>query len=75
MTKFVGLRAKTYSYLIDDGSENKKAKETKKCVIKRKLKFQNCKNCLKGTQLDDKIKYLEKNKVNTDSLKKIVKNL
>ena len=23
ITKFVGLRAKTYSYLIDDGSENK----------------------------------------------------
>ena len=29
MTKFVGLRAKTYSYLIDDGSEDKKAKGTK----------------------------------------------
>ena len=28
MTKFVGLRAKTYSYLIDDGSEDKKAKAT-----------------------------------------------
>ena len=25
MTKFVGLRAKTYSYLIDDSSEDKKA--------------------------------------------------
>ena len=24
MTKFVGLRAKTYSYLIDDGSEDKR---------------------------------------------------
>ena len=31
MTKFVGLRAKTYSYLIDDGSNDKKAKCTKKC--------------------------------------------
>ena len=30
MTKFVGLRAKTYSYLIDNGSEDKKAKGTKK---------------------------------------------
>ena len=29
MTKFFGLRAKTYSYLIDDGSENKKAKTQK----------------------------------------------
>ena len=26
MTKVVGLRAKTYSYLIDDSSEVKKAK-------------------------------------------------
>ena len=26
---FVGLRAKTYSYLIDDGSEDKKVKDTK----------------------------------------------
>ena len=34
MTKFVKLRAKTYSYLIDDGGEDKKAKGTKKCVIK-----------------------------------------
>ena len=30
ITKFVGLRAKTYSYLIDDGSKDKKAKGTKK---------------------------------------------
>ena len=29
MTKFVGLREKTYSYLIDDGSEDKKAKVSK----------------------------------------------
>ena len=36
-TKFVELRAKTYSYLVDDGIENEKAQDTKKCVIKRKL--------------------------------------
>ena len=30
MTKFVGLIAKIYSYLIDGSSENKKAKGTKK---------------------------------------------
>ena len=29
MKKIVGLRAKIYSYLIDDGSEDKKAKDTK----------------------------------------------
>ena len=33
MTKFIGLRAKTYINLIDDGREDKKAKDTKKCVI------------------------------------------
>ena len=37
MKKFVGLKAKTFSYLIDDGSEGKKAKGTKSCVIKRQL--------------------------------------
>ena len=29
MIEFVGLKAKTYSYLIDDGSHDKKAKDTK----------------------------------------------
>ena len=29
MTKFIGLKAKTYSYLIDNDSEDKKAKRTK----------------------------------------------
>ena len=48
MNKFVGLRAKTNSYLMDDGNENKKAKGTK-CVIKRKLEFENSKNCLEAT--------------------------
>ena len=36
MTKFVGLRPKTYSYLIDDGSEDKKGKGTKKVCHKKK---------------------------------------
>ena len=33
MIAFVGLRAEAYSYLIDYGSEDKKAKGTKKFVI------------------------------------------
>ena len=41
MTKLVGLRAKTYIYLIDDGSEDKKAKDIRRCIKKRKLKFEN----------------------------------
>ena len=43
MTKFVGRRPRTYSYLID---EDKKAKGTKKCVIKQILKFEVYKKCL-----------------------------
>ena len=45
-TEFVDLRPKTYSYLTDDCKEDKKAKGTKKCVIKRMIKFDYYKNCL-----------------------------
>ena len=74
MTKFVGLRGNTYSYLIEDGCEDKKAQGREKCVVKRKLKSENDKNCLETTKLKNKIKYLEKSKINIDSLKKIIKN-
>ena len=71
MTKFVRLRAKTYNYLIDDGSEDKKANGTKKLVIKRKFKFENFKNCLEVNQLYKKNKISrKKNEINIDSLKK-----
>ena len=69
MIKYFGLRAKTYSYLADDGSEGKKVKCTKRCVIKRNFKFENYKNCLEATQLNNKINYPEKNEINLESLK------
>ena len=46
ITEVVALRPKTYVYLLDDGSDHKIAKETKKCVIKQKLIFENYKDCL-----------------------------
>ena len=46
ITEFVTLRPKAYSYLTDDCKEDKKAKGTKKCVIKRMIKFNDYKNCL-----------------------------
>ena len=46
ITEFVALRPKNYSHLTDDCKENKKAKGTKKCVIKRMIKFNDYKNCL-----------------------------
>ena len=46
ITEFVTLRPKTYSYSTDDGKEIKKAKGTRKCAIKRMIKFNDYKNCL-----------------------------
>ena len=51
ITEFVTLRPKTYSYSTDDGKEDKKAKGTKKCVIKRMIKFNDYMNSL----LKDKV--------------------
>ena len=46
ITEFVTLKPKTYSYLTDDGKEDKKTKGTKKCVIKKMIKFNDYKKCL-----------------------------
>ena len=46
ITIFFTLRPKAYSYLTDDCKEDKKAKGTEKCVIKRMIKFNDYKNCL-----------------------------
>ena len=51
MTEFAALRPKTYSYLMDDGRNDKKAKETKKCVIKQIIKFNDYKNCLLNDEI------------------------
>ena len=41
IAEFCALRAKAYSYKLDDDTENKKAKGTKKCIVKREIIFQN----------------------------------
>ena len=74
MKEFVRLRLKTYSYLKDNNDEDKKAKGTEKCVIKRKLKFQDFKNCFEAAQIEKKINYLRKNKLMQIVLKRIKKN-
>ena len=51
MTEVCVLRAKTYAYKLDNDIELKKAKGTKKSVIKRELLFENYKDPL----LNDKI--------------------
>ena len=72
ITEFVTLRPKTYSYLTDDGKEDKKAKGTKKCVIKRMIKFNDYKNCL----LKDKVSLksqqrFKKHDVYTEDINKV----
>ena len=42
--------------------------------MKRKLKFVNYRNFLEAPRLDNKIKHLELNKINTDSIKKTKRN-
>ena len=51
ITEFVTLKPKTYSFLTDDGKEDKKTKGTKKCTIKKMIKFNDYKKCL----LDDEV--------------------
>ena len=46
MKQFCVFRAKTYAYLLDHDNEMKKAKGTKKCIIKRRLMFENYKESL-----------------------------
>ena len=59
IAKFVSLSSKAYSYLKDINDECKKEKGTKKCVVKRKLKFQDYKNFLKASQIVNTVNYLE----------------
>ena len=50
MTEFFAFRP-TYSYLMDDGNSDKKAKRTKKYVIKRRIKFNDYKDCLLNNEI------------------------
>ena len=74
ITEFVGLRPKTYSYLTDHYKEDKKAKGTKKCVIKRMIKFNDYKNCLLNDEVVLKSQQIFKSKghdVYTENVNKI----
>ena len=55
MTEFVALRPKSYAYRKLDNEENKKCKGFKKCVVKKMISFDDCKNCL----LDSKSKSID----------------
>ena len=74
ITEFVTLRRKTYSYLTDNGKEDKKAKGTKNCIIKRMIKFNDYKKCLLNDEviLKSQQRFIsKKHNVYTENINKI----
>ena len=74
ISEFVTLRPKTYSYLTDDGKEDKKAKGTKKCAIKKMIKFNDYSKCLLNDEmiLKSQQRFIsKKHKVYTENINKI----
>ena len=71
MKEFVRLRAKIYSYLKRQQWLIKKKQKAQKCVSykKQNLNFKIIKNCLEAAQIERKINYLRKKKIDVDSLK------
>ena len=77
MKEFCALRAKTYTYLMDDDSEKKKAKGTKKCIIKRRIKSEDYKDSLfnNNTILRSQLRFKsDLHNVYTEEVNKIVLN-
>ena len=75
IAEFATLRPKTYSFLTDDGKEDKKAKGTKKCVIKKMIKFNDYKKCLLNDEVIFKSQQRfisNKHVVYTENINKIV---
>ena len=71
--EFVTLRPKTYSYLTGDCKEDKKAKGTKKCVIKRMIQFDDYEHCLLKDEviLKSQQRFISKKHDITENINKI----
>ena len=63
-----------YSYLTDNNDEDRNTKGSKRCVIKRKLKFDDYKHFLEATELENRINHLQQNNLDNNNLRKIMKN-
>ena len=57
-SRVFSIETKNIQLVNNDNNENKKAKDTKECVIKPKLKFEDYKNCLEATQHENEIRCL-----------------
>ena len=74
ITEFVALRPKAYLYITNDFTELQKAKGTKKCVVKKMLRFSDYKNCLSsnGKVLKSQQRFKSENhSVYTENINKI----
>ena len=73
MKEFCALRAKTYTYLMDDDNEKKKAKGIKKCVIKPRPMFENYEDSLfnNNTRLKSQLRFKNDYHVYTEEVNKI----
>ena len=71
MKDFAAMRSKGYNYLTATTIKKKeqKAQKKEKCAMKRKIKFEDFKSCLEPTQIENKIKKLEKNQFDVNSLR------
>ena len=77
MTEFVALSPKLYSYKKLGGSENKKCKGIKKCVVKKTLTFEDYKTCLfsDSTEYRSQLMFrLAKHEVHTIEVNKVALN-
>ena len=74
VTEFIALRAKAYAYITEDGSVHKRAKGTKKCIIKREIMFEHYKDCLFNSKTIIKSQQIfrsDHHKVHTEEVNKI----
>ena len=74
---FMALRLKLYSYKNLDGSEDKKCKGIKKCVVKKTLTFEDYKTCLfsDSTEYRSKLMFRSaKHEVHTIKVNKAIVN-
>ena len=73
MTENCNAKAKTYAFLLDDNTEKKKAKGTKKCVIKHTINFDDYKDSvLKNKIIRSQLRFKSEGyNVSTEEVSKI----
>ena len=77
MTEFVALRPKLYSCEKLDGSEEKKCKGIKKCIVKKTLTFEDYKTCLFSDSIEYRSQLMfrsAKHEVHTIEVNKVALN-